>query len=89
MAREVDLVVLDYLTRFAVNPECIRDVEHEAVLAVGQVDGDEETIAQHDPFPIDVKQGSSVPDLVEGSVAVGFIDQDDVADVFMVVGIAW
>jgi hypothetical protein len=76
------------LSQFAIDPGCVQDDEHEAVLVVGQVDGDEKVALFHDSLPVNLQQGAAVPDLVEGSIHVGFLDENDVAVVFMVVGLA-
>ena len=76
------------MPQIAVHPWRVRDDEHEAVFVVGKVDGDEEAISEHDPLPVDVQQGAPVPDLVEVSIDVGFLDEDDVAVVLPVVGLA-
>ena len=39
----------------------VRDDEAEAVLVIGQVDGDEEAVAQGDAFPGNVQQSRNRP----------------------------
>jgi len=79
--------VFDEFTQLAVNPGCVRDDETEAVLVVGQVDRDEEVTLLRDAFPVDVLQGAAAPDLVEFSVGVALLDQNDVAVRLVVVGL--
>ena len=42
----------------------------------------------HDPFPGHVEQGAAIPEFVEFAVDIFRFDQDDVAIIFGVVGLA-
>ena len=77
--------VLYEFPQFTGDPWGVWNGERQAVLVVGQVDGDEEITPKHDPFPGNVQKGASVPELIQGAIDVAFLDQDDVAVIFGVV----